>query len=82
MFLRLRAGGGAPWRLQGDGGHHGWGVFVVLSCQKSQCTDSYMKKGGQIKMSILTFISGPSRGGKHCWEDYTQWILGQIGEQY
>jgi hypothetical protein len=36
MFLRLRAGGGAPWRLQGDGGHHGWGVFVVLSRQKMQ----------------------------------------------
>jgi hypothetical protein len=34
MFLPLRAGGGAPWRLQGGGVYHGWGVFVVLSPQK------------------------------------------------
>ncbi len=58
MFLRLRARGGAPWRLQGDSSHHGWGVFAVLS---RFFTDSYMKKGGQIKMSTLTFFPPGSK---------------------
>jgi hypothetical protein len=28
------SGDGAPWWLQGSGGHHGWGVFVLLLHQK------------------------------------------------
>jgi hypothetical protein len=38
------------------------GVFLFFSHVKNaQCTDSYMKKGGQIKMSILTFFPARSR---------------------
>ncbi len=54
MFLCLRAGGGAPWRLQGDGSHHGWGVFVVLSRQK--CT-MYWFLHEEGRLSILTFLT-------------------------
>jgi hypothetical protein len=33
------------------------GVFLLFSHVKNaQCSDSYMKKGGQIKMLILTFF--------------------------
>ncbi len=51
-------------------GHHGGcrataatmvGVFLLFShIKNAQCTDSYMKKGGQIKMSILTFFPARS----------------------
>ncbi len=51
-------------------GHHGGcrvmaptmvGVFLLFSHVKNaQCSDSYMKKGGQIKMSILTFFPARS----------------------
>jgi hypothetical protein len=39
------------------------GVFLLFSHVKNaQCTDFYMKKGGQIKMSILTFFPARSWG--------------------
>jgi hypothetical protein len=36
-------------------------ILLFSHVKNAQCTDSYMKKGGQIKMSILTFFPARSR---------------------
>jgi hypothetical protein len=38
------------------------GVFLLFShIKNAQCTDSYIKKGGQIKMTISTFFPARSK---------------------
>jgi hypothetical protein len=52
------------------------GVVLLFSHVKNaQCTDSYMKKGGQIKMSILTFFLARSlRMVRECQGTADAWV--------